>query len=267
MRDLPIYFRLLTTAIRAKMEYRVTFLFMFAALIFFYLGQLGVILVVLHRFGDINGWTLQEMSFLYGLLVFSQALTTLFFSSLIGFEAFVVQGGFDRYLLRPLNPLAQMLFSNFEISSLAHLFIGVSALYYGATRSGVVWTPGKIGFFFVVVAGAVLIQGGVRLAVSAICFWTMRNRSLVHILVFSSKEFVLYPVTIFNYWIQIFLTLIFPLAFINFYPSHVFLQRDASQLLFSPTIQYLTPLAGVIVFTLAYLFWKIGVNHYQSTGN
>ncbi|MBF0169698.1 MAG: ABC-2 family transporter protein [Nitrospinae bacterium] len=267
MRDLPIYLTMMLAAIRAKMEYRVTFLFLFFALVTFYLGQLGTVLVVIDRFGSINGWTLGEMAFLYGLMVFSQSITTFFFASLVNFEGLIMQGGFDRYLLRPLDPLPQLIASQFEVSSIAHLVIGVSALVYGAAGTDIAWSAGKVAFFFVVVAGAVMIQGGVRLGVSAICFWTMRNRSLVHILVFSSKEFILYPVSIFNYWIQVFLTLVFPLAFVNFYPSHVFLNRDASNLLFSPLIQYATPVAGVVFFSLAYLLWRAGINHYQSTGS
>lgn len=267
MGNADIYWKLTVAAIKAKMEYKVTFLFMFVALIFFYIGQLGVVLVVLAKFNTINGWSLGEMAFLYGLLVFSQAITTLFFSSLVGFEEYVIEGTFDRLLLRPLSPLGQIMANNFEIGSLAHLVIGTTALYYGSTKAGVEWSAVNFLFFVAVLFGAVMIHGGIRIAVSAVAFWTMRNRSLVHIFVFSSKEMILYPVSIFNYWIQLFLTIIFPIAFINFYPSHFFLNRDPSGLLFHPVIQYLTPLVGAIVFGLSLILWRKGIDRYQSAGN
>ncbi len=267
MENLPIYWKLVVTAVRAKMEYKVTFLFMLVAVLFYYLGQLGVILVVISKFDSINGWTLGEMAFLYGLLVFSQGLTALFFSSLNNFDLLIAEGGLDRYLVRPLNPLGQILAGSFELGAVANFIIGVAALYYGSTHAGVVWTVGKVIYLPAVLIGAVLIQGGIRLAVSAVAFWTIRNRSLVHTIVYSSKEFILYPITIYNNWMQIFLSFIFPLAFINFYPSHYFLARDSADLLFHPVIQFLTPAVGVLVFSLAYLLWRAGINFYQSVGN
>jgi ABC-2 type transport system permease protein len=240
---------------------------MFFALLVYYAGNIGVVLVILGKFNTIAGWSLGEIAFLYGLMVFSQGLTTVFFGSMNDFETMVVNGEFDRLLVRPLDPLGQILSSKFEIISMAHFFIGITAIYFGSSYAGVEWTLAKFIFLPTVLFGAVLIQGGIRLAVSAVCFWTVRNRSLVHTVVYSSKEMILYPVTIYKMWMQVFLTLIFPIAFVNFYPSHYFLSRDGSTLLFHPVIQYLTPVAGMIVFALAYLLWRIGINHYQSVGN
>ena len=129
------------------------------------------------------------------------------------------------------------------------------------------WTLAKAAFLPLVICGAVLIHGGIRLAVSAVAFWTIRNRSLVHTIVYSSKEFILYPVSIYGFWTQVFLTLLFPLAFINFYPSHYFLARDPDGFLFHPAIQYMTPLVGAVVFAAAYRLWLAGVDRYQSVGN
>lgn len=262
-----IYLKMIAASIRAKMEYKSTFLFMFFALLIYYAGHIGVVLVILAKFQTIAGWSLGEMAFLYGLMVFSQGLTTVLFSSMNEFESLVVNGDFDRLLVRPLDPLGQILSSNFEIISLAHFFIGISALYFGSYYAGVEWTFAKALFLPVVLFGAVLIQGGIRLAVSAVCFWTVRNRSLVHTVVYSSKEMILYPVTIYKWWMQAFLTILFPIAFVNFYPSHYFLSRDGSALLFHPAIQYFTPVAGAIVFILAYALWRVGINRYQSVGN
>ena len=262
-----IYWALLMASIKAKMEYRATFIFFLFALIFFYAAQIGTVLVVMSKFKSLNGWSIGEMAFLYGLLSFSQGLTMLFFSSLNNFETFIMQGTFDRFLTRPLNPLLQTLVAGFEVSSVAHFFIGTAGLWFGSRYAGVEWTGLKLFFLALVITGAALIQGGVRIAVSAVAFWTTRNRSLVHTIVYSSKEFVMYPITIYSLWVQVFLTVVFPIAFINFYPSHYFLSRDSSAILLDPVLQYLTPLVGVVIFGLAYALWVAGVNRYQSAGS
>ncbi len=267
MAPFSIYLKLIGASVQSQMEYKFNFLLSMFALIWFYLGQIGVILVILNRFETINGWRLEEMAFLYSLLVFSQAITTFFFAALNGFESYVIQGELDRLLLRPLSPLGQILTSAFDLNSVAHLIIGATALYYGSVKANIEWTLTSSLFFVVVILGAALIHGGIRLAVAAVAFWTMRNRALLQILVFSSKELLLYPISIFNYWVQLFLTLVFPIAFINFYPSHYFLNKDTSELLFHPAIQYMTPIVGIALFSLALVAWKTGVNRYQSVGN
>ncbi len=267
MRDLPIYWRIMVLSFQARMQYKATFLFTLVALIFYYLSQLSIVFIMTTKFEGINGWALEEVMFLYGLLVFSQSLATFFFASLSNFEEMVVEGEFDRLLIRPLNPLGQMLSSSFELTSVAHLIIGVVALCYGSIHAGVEWTLAKVAFFPLMIAGAVLIHGGIRLAVSAIAFWTLRNRSLFNTLVVSSKEFILYPISIYNLWLQVFLTILFPLAFINYYPSHYFLAKDTGGMLFHPALQYGTPVVGCVVFFLAYKLWRAGVNRYQSVGN
>lgn len=265
--ELRIYLTLVIASIRARMEYKASFLFLFFALLVYYLAQVGVIVIVLTKFGAIAGWTLGEMAFLYGLMVFSQGVTTVMFGSLNEFEGQIISGDFDRLLVRPLSPLLQILSSGFEISTVAHFFIGTTALYFGSKSSGVEWTLLKGLYLPVVIGGAVLIQGGLRLGVAAVCFWTIRNRSLVHMLVYSSKEMIFYPISIYHWGMQLFLTIAFPLAFINYYPSHYFLSREGADLLFHPFIQYLTPMVGAAVFALAYLLWRLGISRYQSAGN
>lgn len=266
METFKIYLTLIATSIKARMEYKTSFLFYIFAILSFYVGQLGLLFVLLNRFQHIQGWTMGEMAFLYCLLTFAHGFTNLIFSQLIHFDQMIVSGEFDRTLVRPLSPLGQVIFSKFEASSVAHLIIGFTALYFGSHLAGIVWTPKKILLLPLIVLGGVLIAGGIRLMVTAVAFWTLRNRSLVHTIIFSSKEFIIYPVTIYNTGMQFFLTFVFPIAFINFYPAHLFLDRSGENLL-HPALEMGTPLVGIIVFTISIFTWRAGVNHYQSSGS
>lgn len=266
MGNFKIYFALSMASVRARMEYKTSFIIYVFAIIFFYATHLAVLVIILARFKDINGWTMGEMAFLYGLLTFSQGFTTLFFAALTNFEGMIVKGEFDRLLVRPLSPLGQVIFSKFEASTLAHFIIGSLALYYGAKLAGVEWTLAKFLFLPLVLFGGVLINGAIRILVATVAFWTLRNSSLVHTVIFSTREFVVYPVTIYNYGVQFFLTFVFPLAFVNFYPAHYFLERSGANLL-HPVLQILTPVVGIVIFTIALFAWKTGVDHYQSSGS
>lgn len=248
------------------MEYKASFMFFILAIFFYYFSQLGIIWVVVNKFHSIGGWNIGEMAFLYGLFIFSQGITSLCFNSLNSFEDLIINGDFDRFLIRPLSPLGQVLCTNFEIASIAHFVIGGSALVFGSMYADVHWSPYKAAFLLPVIAGSVLIQGGIRIIVSSVAFWTVRNRAIVHTVVYSSKEFIHYPISIYNSWVRILLTFIFPLAFVNFYPATYFLDQG-SRTLFHPILQFLTPAVGLILFSTSCLFWKYGTNQYKSTGN
>jgi len=121
-------------------------------------------------------------------------------------------------------------------------------------------------FFPLAIAGGVMIHAAIRIFVSTVAFWTLRNSSLVHTVVFSSKEFIVYPITIYNSGVQFFLTFIFPIAFINFYPAHYFLDKSGEMLL-HPVLQLFTPLVGAVLLALSLIAWRSGINHYQSSGS
>lgn len=266
METAAIYWRLALASVRARMEYRTSFLFFIFAILLFYLAQLGLLLVVLARFNRIHGWSAGEMAFMYGLLTFSQGITTLFFNALTNFDETLIKGEFDRVLVRPLSPLGQVVFSRFELTTVVHFILGGAALYYGAKFSGIAWSAPKLVFLPLVIMGGVFIQSALRMFVSAVAFWTLRNSSLVHTVVFSSREFIIYPISIYRQGVQFFLTFIFPMAFINFYPSQYFLDKTGESL-FHPLLQTLTPAVGTAMFALSLYAWKKGVDHYQSSGS
>lgn len=266
MQALKIYLTLFTTSLKARMEYKTSFLFYVFAILIFYVCQIGLLFVLLNRFQQIRGWSMGEIAFLYSLQVFAFGFTNLVFAQLIHFDQMVVGGEFDRILVRPLSPLGQVIFSKFEASTAAHLIIGTLALYFGSNLAHIDWTIKKVILFPVIVTGGVLIAGAIRLMVTAVAFWTLRNQSLVHTVIFSSKEFIIYPITIYNMGVQFFLTFVFPIAFINFYPSHLFLDRSGAHLL-HPALEMGTPFVGVILFTISLFIWRAGINHYQSTGS
>jgi ABC-2 type transport system permease protein len=65
--------------------------------------------------------------------------------------------------------------------------------------------------------------------------------------------------------VQVILTFILPYGFINFYPAQLFLGKD--DYLFHPSLPYATLPVGLGLFSLAYRFWRYGINRYQGTGS
>jgi len=79
------------------------------------------------------------------------------------------------------------------------------------------------------------------------------------------KKFINYPISLYNKFIQIFLTFVLPYAFINFYPAQLLLNKK--DYIFHPALQYATLPLGVLLFIISYRFWLYGINRYQGTGS
>lgn len=80
------------------------------------------------------------------------------------------------------------------------------------------------------------------------------------------RKFAGYPISIFNKLIQSVMIYVVPFAFVNYFPAQYLLRKD--DMANYPQIYiYIAPLVGVVVYLAAYVFWRISVRHYKSTGN
>lgn len=260
------YWRLALASVMGRMEYRGSFIVFVLTLLGFYGAQIAVIALMLDKFKAIGGWSTGDIAFLYGLLVLAQGLTAAITSGMIDFSEFVREGTFDRVLLRPLSPLGQILAMRFDPAGTAHFALGLAALVVASQLTEIAWSFQVVVLLFVTVIGGAMILSAVRIFIGAVAFFTVSNQGLQHLVVFSAREFLLYPVDIYNRPVRVLLTFLFPVAFINFYPAHLFLDRTTESL-FHPYFIYLTFPVGVLTLLIALGFWRFAVSKYSSTGN
>ena len=83
-------------------------------------------------------------------------------------------------------------------------------------------------------------------------------------LYFTLKGFLAYPVTLYAAGIQWLLTVVVPLAFINFYPAALVLHKGGAVL--PSAAGWVTPLVGLGALLAAYGLFRRGVGRYQGAG-
>ncbi|MCB1165190.1 MAG: ABC-2 family transporter protein [Leptospiraceae bacterium] len=266
MSEWSSYKAMLRAAIQSKMEYRGSFIAYIFTLIGFYGAQVSVIALMLNRFHRMGGWNPGEVAFLYSLLLLCNGMVSAVFSGMTEFSELVREGTFDRVMLRPLSELGQILAMKFEPGGLAHMILGVAALIVANNMVDLDWTPLKGIFLLVSIVGGVLILASIRIIIASVSFFAIKNQGLQHLLVFSAREFLMYPVHIYSFPVRFLLTFMFPIAFVNFYPAHYFLAKQ-SETLFHPVLSYMSFPVGAMLLLLSLSFWRFGVNHYSSTGS
>lgn len=262
--QLAVFMKFVRLRIKERMEYRGAYILGVFAQMLGYGGNFLVVWLFLHRFQTIHGWAWPEVAFLYSLELFTYALGASFtFSPMIEIEKLVTDGTFDGVLVKPANPYMYMMARMYNVGYAAHVLLAAGVLIWSLTRLQIDWTWFHVVYFMVVVCSAVLLQAAALTALGGVAFQLIRSR-FIFSLYFRLKSFISYPISIYGFAIQVALTVIFPLAFINFYPASLLLSKHG--MLFPGWVGWLAPVAGPLCFLAAYKAWNAGINRYQGAG-
>lgn len=252
--------------LKSRMEYRTSFLLWFGNTVAFHAVSIGIIWALLSRFPSLNGWDFPEMIFLYALGLLARGIYTTFFFPIMRIPYLVRQGNFDRYLIRPLNPLFQILLQG-SLTSINDLIVGLVVFSQAVRMVEVTWSLALVLFLVAVVVGAGLIQAAIALSVASVSFWVIKVSGLTWTVQQIQNELIRYPVSIYGRAVQLILTIVLPVAFTSYYPTSTLLGKADGSLLPAQQLGWLTPVVGALWFGLAYAVWKRGVNRYQGTGS
>ena len=264
---LRIYLRFISVQIRSQMQYRFPFFIDLLATGFTTLAGFVTLAFVLQLFGNIGGWDLGEIAFLYGMVETSFGLMDMIFSGFdpANFGRQTRLGRFDQLLLRPVNITIQVLGSEFVIRRLGRIAQGIGVLAIAFSLVHIDWSLIKLLYFPIVLASLIAFFGGLFIIGATFSFWTLDSIEIINIFTYGGTEMMSYPMQIYPDWLRNFFTLVLPAIFLNYYPGLYFLGKP-DPLHFPSFAPFLAPLAGFGVLGIALIFWQYGIRHYQSTG-
>src|ERR1700679_1625921 len=118
-RHVFLFFDYFTQYAKVRVSYRGDFFISlgtsFAATIF----GLGFVVILFEKATQLAGWRFEEVLFLYGFSLIPYGIFNIVSMNLYDFgNNFIIEGKFDRVLLRPISSLFQVLFETFRIESL-----------------------------------------------------------------------------------------------------------------------------------------------------
>jgi ABC-2 type transport system permease protein len=164
-----------------------------------------------------------------------------------------------------MNPLLHVLGSNSPIAGIGQFVFSLAAFAFAMHQAGVRLTLVKVLYLILTAIGGGLILGAAMIGVAAITFKTVRSQTFYWSFIFPARQLINYPISIYHWGLQLFLTVGVPFAFVNYFPAHVLLDRV--QELPHPFMAWLTPLVGLAAVTVAYQAWSWGMRHYTGTGS
>jgi len=210
----------------------------------------------------LGAWSRDEVLFIYGYSMISMALFSSIAINLYGFsDRYIIQGEFDRVLLRPLGTLPQILFESFNLDSIGSLIIGLLTLGFASFQLEL--TPSLIDVLWLIISAAsgaiILLSVFVILASFSFHF---EDRIGINPPFYNMIAFGRYPLPIFHPIIQFILQTVVPFAFVAFYPATHYFNHEGFEMLC-----YATPLVAAITATISGMCWSLGVKKYTSTGS
>lgn len=265
--SVSIYRRLLGVQFRSQLQYRVAFCLDLLSTALIVAIEFGSIALVLERFGNIKGWTLGEVAFLFGLVEIAFGLMDMIFS---GFDPHhfgqaIRRGNFDQMLLRPISLTIQVLGSEFALRRFGRIGFGIGIFALALNQTAVTWTVAKLFYLPLVMLSMVCFFGGLFIIGSTITFWTVESIEVINILTYGGSFVISYPMHIYREWMRTFFTYVVPAIFLTYYPA-LYILNKPDPFGFPKIAPFLSPAVGILVLSVSLLVWRFGIRHYHSTG-
>lgn len=258
---LDLYRLFVIQRFKILMEYRLNFFIGSVSTMILQAASLAAIWVVMRQIPSLNGWSFYEVILIYGLLTMGESITHMFADNLwtIGWN-YIRSGDFDRFLVRPIDPLFHLLADRFCHDGIGNFITGAVLIGVSMKNLGIAFTPLHLLYLVVSVLSGGLIFIALNLITATTAFWLTESIPVTQV-IFNLNEFAKYPLSIYHQGIRILLTWIIPYGFVSFYPASYLLGRDVGVLV------WLSPVVAGIFLFIAYRIWLFGLKHYSGTGS
>lgn len=246
--------------LKQLMEYKTDFLIGVVGVFLTQALNITFLWIIFSKIPSLYGWSLSQIAFIYGFSLIPKGIDHLLFDNLWNLGKTIIRNGqFDKYMLRPLSPLFQVLVETFQLDACGELIIGIALL--AQTVNIVHWTIWKVFLFFLAIPFATLIYTSIKIIAASIAFWSKQSGSLMYIF-YMLNNFAKYPVEIYNFAIRVIISFIIPFAFTAFYPASFFLKGTKGWFNIGGLI-----VIALLLFVLAMIVWHRGLTVYESSGS
>lgn len=257
-----LYRMFLSQYLKAIMHSRTDFFIGFFAFFLIQFGGIAFLALVFRQIPSLLGWSFYQLLFIYGFANIPRGIDHMFTDYLwILSGDVIVHGEFDRYLLRPIHPLFQIIAQRFQPDGIGEVIIGILLVIYASSKITISFTFSKIILMAIMLIFATLIYTSIKLFLASLAFWIKRSQSILFMF-YSISDFAKYPITIYHKFIRSLITYIVPFALTAYIPASYFL--GAATLLESLG---LTALISIVFMSIALYTFDRGMKRYESAGN
>ena len=255
----PIY---ISRSIKARLAYRLDALIGIFGFLLENAIQFFTLYLTVAAIPDLNGWTVEMMGFLYGFYLIPKAIDHIFSDQIWQLSnGGIARGILDKYLIKPINPLFQLVAEMIQLEGFGELILGIVFLVVFTPQVGLVLTFSNVSAMILVVFFSMIFFFSIKLIFGSISFWTKRSIEVMTT-VYDISNFAKYPIQIFHKVIQFILTYIIPFSVVIFFPIDALLNGGN---VWEQTLY--VAIASIVMLMIALLIWSKGLKKYESAGS
>lgn len=258
MKEYLKYFKI---NLKSEIQYKSSFILSFISQFFVFFGYYFTILCLFDKFSNVKGFTLYEVLLTFSIIQFGFAFCETFFRGVDMFDRLIIDGDFDRILLRPQNILLQVFGTEISFVKLSRLLQAIIILFITIINIDIYWNIKKIITLIFMLLSSILIFLGIFILAASYCFVTVKGLEVRNVFTDGGKHMAQYPIGIFRKGFIFIFTYIIPFGCVNYYPLLYLTNRVSNDLfMFIPLITIIYLIPCIFIFYL-------GVKRYSSVGS
>lgn len=247
--------------IKTKLEYKASFIVNSINQFLVFFTYYYTVVALFDKFNNIKGFNLYEIFICMGVIHFGFALSETLFRGMDHFEDHVIKGTLDRFLVRPVNVLYQVLVSEVDIIKIFKAIQALIIIGIGLANLNIHFDIFKIITLVLMLISSVLVFLALFIFTASYCFITVEGLEVKNLFTDGGKYLAQYPISIYNKGVVVFFTFIIPYGFINYYPLLFLLGRTDNKL------YMLSPIVTVLFVGLSVFVFNRGLKKYTSSGS
>ncbi|RLT37293.1 MAG: hypothetical protein DWI57_13835 [Chloroflexi bacterium] len=240
----------------SAMEYRAAFLLQVCGMMLNNAFYFVFWVIFFDRFEKVNGWGLEDMFLLFGVVAVAFGAGTYLFGNSLYLSGIIANGELDYYLSLPKPVLLHVLASRSVASSAGDFLYGIFSFVVTILVTGE-FSGGMLARYLLACLAAMAVVVGFLVLVQSLAFWIGNSSLLTANAVNAIITFSLYPITLFDGTAKLLLFTVIPAAFVGALPAQFVKSFDWASLG--------QLLLGAIVFLgLAIVVFQRGLRRYES---
>lgn len=261
LKYIKLHFSFASQSLKTLMEYKVDFLIGLSG--FVVTQAIGIILIkiIFSNIPKLNGWNYNQVLFIYAFSQIPRGIDHLLSDNLwMLSRRIIVFGEFDKYLLKPINPLFYLLAEKYQTDAYGELIVGFCLICYSLSKLKFQITFSVSISLILITIFATAIYTSIKLICASLAFWTRNSFNILSV-VYSLSDFAKYPSSIYPKSIRFIITFIIPFSFTAYFPvSSIFRMKNILITVGG------TAVVTIILGVIAYRVWLKGISVYESSG-
>ena len=268
-RYLRLYRVLISQFFKVILQSKVDFLM--GLLGFFFTQIMGILFLylVFEQIPSLQGWTLDQLIFIYGFAQIPRGIDHLFTDNIwMVAWRLVINGDFDRYMLRPMNIFFQVISEKLQPDAVGELLVGTILIIRSLAKGIVIVDAAHIALFFASMLAGALIYTALKLFFASWAFWVKISGPFLQT-AYEMADYAKYPTEIYAKLVRFIITWIIPFAFVAYLPASYFLGVGGFFGAGSSNagVIGIEWVIAIVFAAVAYALFVRGTHIYESAGN